>query len=135
MLDLRPGQKDALVAATLKAKELLWIQAEIKAAYAAALGSPDDGFLAGEIAGCLARCDELGLDSAQDRLGFCFLDIAGFPGFRSLPQLPSIIAKCRESAPDAGGIMLELQRIAPPAFWAGLLERARPERERRGMAA
>ncbi len=29
--------------------------------------------------------------------------------------------------------LLEFQRLAPPAFWAGLLERSHPERERRGM--
>ena len=110
-----------------------WILKELRDAYGSALVSLGDDFLRGEIAACLGRCDELGLNSSQDRLAFSFLDIVGFPGIRSLPNLPAVIAKCRESATDPDTIMLELQRIAPTAFWVGLLERTQTERERRGM--
>jgi hypothetical protein len=110
-----------------------FILKELRNAYGAVLRTLDDAFLAGEIKACLARCDELGLNSMPDRLGFCFLDIVGFPGFRNLPKLPDMMAKCRETAANPEALMLEFQRLAPPAFWVGLLERSLPERERRGM--
>ena len=133
MLKLTPEFMEKFADASIKDMEHGWILKELKNAYGSVLLALDDPFLAGEIKACLVRCDELHLNSTQDRLSFCFLDIVGFPGFRNLPKLPDMIAKCRETSPNPEAIMLEFQRIAPPAFWVGLLERTLPERERRGM--
>ncbi|MCX7110683.1 MAG: hypothetical protein NTX45_11265 [Proteobacteria bacterium] len=133
MLKFTPEMMKNFADARIKDMEHGWILKELKNAYGSVLLALDDPFLAGEIKACLLRCDELGLTSTQDRLGFCFIDIVGFPGFRNLPKLPDMIAKCRETSPNSEAIMLEFQRIAPSAFWVGVLERTLPERERRGM--
>lgn len=133
MINVNQHQKNKIVSASIKEREGDWILAEIRGAYGSALAQLSDSFIIGEISECLARCDELGLFSMQDRLGFCFLDIVGFPGFRHLPNLPSIIAQCHTSTSNIENTLTELQRIAPAAFWVGLQERTLPERQRRGM--
>jgi hypothetical protein len=133
MLILTPEFKKRFAEANIKAMEHGWTLKELRDAYGSVLVKLDDPFIKGEIKACLLHCDELGLTSTQDRLSFCFLDIVGFPGFRNLPKLPDMIAKCRETSLNSEAIMMEFQRIAPPAFWVGLLESTLPERERRGM--
>lgn len=133
MLSISPQQMKQMADERRRRMEDAWILKELRDAYGSVLVALDDGFLRSEITACLARCNELGLHSSKDRLSFCFIDIVGFPGFKSLPKLPELIAKCRKTAPDSSEIMLELQRIAPTAFWVGLLDRTQTERERRGM--
>ncbi|MGR8930784.1 MAG: hypothetical protein ACU836_09100 [Gammaproteobacteria bacterium] len=133
MLSISSAQLAVMAEAHKRRTEPVWIFKELKTLHGNLLSALDDDFIQDEITACLLRCDELGLTSSQDRLSFCFLDIVGFPGFKSIHNLDDIIDKCRDTAADAGSIMLELQRLAPTAFWVGLLEHCQPERERRGM--
>lgn len=98
-------------------QEASWVVRQLRASYGESVEGLSEPVLRREVEACLQRCDALGISKSGDRIGFCFLDIVGFPGFRDRPELPALIARCSRRE---GALLAELCLLTPPEYWVRL---------------
>jgi hypothetical protein len=130
MLTFTASQLAGIARGRAAEREPAWIESELRAGYADALVPVPQDVLGREIRACLDRCDELGLTSTADRLTFCALDIVAFPGFRELPQLPSLVGRF---GGERDAVLIAIVTAAPPDFWNRLVARGEAVRRKRGL--